>query len=208
MVCYNLERKLIYIHVPKTGGMTIERILIENFGFKNFTFPKGPYEFLRKKEGQEGFFKYILNHSEESEKYDLMSFRKFSFVRNPHKRATSGIRYLSERSMEVDKEFPSNLLDFYNYCEETPFFYIHFIMSQCTAIRDLNNQIDMEFIGRFENYNNDLEHMIFNLMGFERIDISKYHIHKSDPKLIEFNTDLVNELITTLHDEDFREFNY
>ena len=94
MVCYSLDRKIIYIHTPKTGGTSIEKILIENYDFKNFTFNNGPYEFLNLEEGKKGFFKYILKYSDESKKYDLISWKKFTFVRNPISRAISGIKYL------------------------------------------------------------------------------------------------------------------
>ena len=137
-----------------------------------------------------------------------MSFKKFTFVRNPYKRACSGIRYLSEQYSDRDSEFPTNLNDFYNLCLQNTFFYVHFNMTQCTALRDLNNEIHMDFIGKFENYNEDLEYMIFNLMEFPRIDISKFHIHKSDPKMTIFDEEIVNEIVNIIHDEDFNEFDY
>lgn len=208
MVCYNLEKRIVYIHVPKTGGMSIERILIDNFGFKNFTFKNGKYEFLHCEEGKQGFFKYILKYSNESKEYDLNSFRKFTMVRNPYLRAASAIRFLSERYLETDMEFPSNLSDFYNDCLNKPFLFVHFIMSQCLVLKDLNDEINYEFIGKFENYNNDLEHMIFNLMQFPRIDISKYHIHKTDPNMIEFDHEMVDLMVNKLHDDDFDRFDY
>lgn len=206
MVCYSAEKQIIYIHCPKTGGMSIERILIEQYGFKNFTFEKGPYEFLNLKEGQEGFFKYILNHSKESKEYDLMKWKKFTFVREPCSRAASGIRYLSENCGET--HFPSDLLEFYNLCENRPFFYIHFIMTQCETLRDLNGEIKMDYIGKFENFKVDLEHILFDCLGFEKKDLSKYHIHKTDPKMTEFDKDLVNEISRCIHKEDFEQFGY
>lgn len=206
MVCYSAEKQIIYLHVPKTGGMSIERILIEQYGFNNFTFERGPYEFLNKKEGQNGFFKYILLHSNESKEYDLMSWKKFTFVRHPYTRAASGIRYLSENSLM--KKFPDNLSDFYDKCQERPYWYIHFIMTQCEVLRDLNNEIKMDYIGKFENFKSDLEHILFDCLEFERKDLSKYHIHKTDPEMIEFDKDLVNEISRCIHQKDFEQFGY
>lgn len=206
MVCYSLEHKIIYIHVPKTGGMTIEKILIDNFGFKNFTFDNGAYEFLNKEEGRNGFFKYILKYSKEAKDYNLLSWRKFTFVRNPHSRCYSAIRYLSENYFK-DK-FPTNLMEFYEYCNNDNFFYIHFIMSQSTCLKDREDNIIIDYIGKFENFQEDLEHILFDCFGFERKDISGYHIHKTNPDMIEFDKELINKISNIIHSEDFENFNY
>lgn len=209
MVCYNESKRLIYIHIPKTGGMTIERILIDLYGFKNFTFPGGPYEFLNKKEGQEGFLRYILKHSEEAKRIlDLDKFERFTFIREPFSRACSGIRYLSEQRSNKGFDFCSNLMDFYKSCISNPFYYIHFIMKQSTVLEDLNGEINMKYIGKFENFASDLEDILFVKLGFERKDLSKYHIHKTDPSLIDYDKDIVRELSNLLHKEDYDRFEY
>lgn len=209
MVCYHEEKKIIYIHVPKTGGMTIEIILIEKFGFKNFTFPNGPYEFLNNNEGKEGFLKYILKHSEESKKIpDLDKFERFTFVRNPYDRAYSGIRYLSEKCTEDNNKFSDTILDFYEKTLKRPFYFMHFNMTQCQVLRDLDNKINMKYIGRFENFIPDLEDILFNKLGFNRINISSYHIHKTDPSLLDYDINVVKEIVNHLHKEDFEYFSY
>lgn len=204
MVCFTDERKIIFIHIPKTGGMTIERILIDNYGFKNFTFQNGPYEMLRKEEGKEGFFKYILKYSEEAKKYDLASFRKFTFVRNPYSRANSGIRYLTEFS----EHYPDNINDFIELCKERTFWYVHFILPQYKVLENLDSNINMDYIGRFEHFNEDLERILFDEFHFERKDLSSYHIHKSDPKIIEYDQEIVKKIVRILHEEDFKKFGY
>jgi hypothetical protein len=202
MCCYNLERKIIFIHIPKTGGMSIERILIENYGFKNFRFLGGPYEFLNKNEGTLGFFKYILNHSKESKELDLLSFTKFTFVRNPHTRAISGVRYLNQKI----SNFPDNVFSFYQRSLTDNFFNVHFNMSQSNCIKDLNDEIKIDYIGKYENFSEDLEHILFDIFKFERKDISKYHIHKSDKKIFDLDEDLIKEIADSIHKEDFERF--
>lgn len=205
MVCYSLEKQIIYIHVPKTGGMSIERILIDNFGFQHFTFKNGPYEFLKLKEGQRGFLRYIMKYSSESKEYNLKSWRKFTFVRHPCSRIVSGIRYLHSTSND---DFPLNLYDFYKKCQDDPFWYIHIIMSQSDTLKDLDGNISYDFIGKFENFKDDLEYVLFELFNFEKKDISNYHVNKSDEKILEFNKEITDELSTCLHEEDFITFNY
>uniref|UniRef100_A0A6C0BDI4 Sulfotransferase family protein n=1 Tax=viral metagenome TaxID=1070528 RepID=A0A6C0BDI4_9ZZZZ len=202
MVCYNSEKKIIYLHIPKTGGMTIEQILIDNYGFKRFSFDEYAYRITNK---EDGLFKDILSKSRESKIYDLMSFVKFTFVRNPYDRAFSGIRFLSETCR---KEFPNNLHEFNERCITDSFFYVHFIMSQTDSLKDLNNELKFDHIGRFENFREDLENILFNILSFERKDLSKYHVNKSDPKLIDFDHELVKELVDDLQKEDFVNFGY
>ena len=186
--------------------MTIERILIENYGFKNFTFPNGSYEFLNKEEGKLGFLKYILKYSKESKEIeDLDKFIRFTFVRNPYDRACSGIRYLSENSVE---DFSTNFFDFYERCIKNPFYYIHFFLSQSDCLKDLDDKIEIDYIGRFENFNQDLQYIIFEVFKFERKDLSKYHIHKTDPSLISFDKGIVNEIVENYLNDDFINFDY
>ena len=208
MVCYHPDKKIIYIHVPKTGGMTIEKILIVHFGFLNFTFDKGAYEFLYKNNEKIGFYKYILKYSNESKIYDLESFFKFTFVRNPYTRSYSGIRYLHDRSLERLDKFPDNLFDFYEACKNDIFFYSHFILTQSECLRNLNGDINYDFIGRFENFDNDLDNIIFNILQFPRMNISEIHIHKSNPNILSFNKDDVDIMTEIIAEEDFINLNY
>lgn len=210
MVCFNLEKKIIFINIPKTGGQSIEKILIENFNFKYFTFDDNgqdgyAYEFLTKDEGKEGYFKYILTYSKESKIYDLISFRKFTFVRHPHSRAFSGIRFLYQKS---SLDFPNNLYDFYQKCLNTPVFYIHFNMSQSTCLKDLDGNISMDYIGKFENYQEDLDHVLFDIFKFENRNIIRTHVHKTDQSLIYFDKEIIKEIVNIEHKEDFERFGY
>lgn len=204
MLCFSSELQIIFIHIPKTGGMSIERILIENYGFKNFTFPNGCYEMLKNDEGREGFLKYTLKYSEESKKYDLNSFKKFTFVRDPYTRANSGIRFLTENF----DYYPDNINDFYELCKERNFWYVHFILPQYKNLEDLDGNINIDHIGRFENFTEDLERILFDEFKFERKDLSKYHIHKTDPKLVEYDQNVVKKLVKIIHKKDYDLFGY
>lgn len=106
MVCYCPEKRILYIHLPKCAGLTIESILIKKYGFKHFTFPDSDdqYKFLRDPRGKIGIFKYILLYSNESKIYDLTSFRKFTIVRNPFNKAESAIRYLHKNNARHNAE--------------------------------------------------------------------------------------------------------
>lgn len=106
MVCYCPEKRILYIHLPKCAGLTVESILIKKYGFKHFTFPDSDdqYKFLRDPRGKIGIFRYILLYSNEAKIYDLTSFRKFTIVRNPYGKAESAIRYLHKNNARHNAE--------------------------------------------------------------------------------------------------------
>lgn len=219
MVCYCPERKILYIHLPKCAGLTIESILIKQYNFKHFTFPdsKDQYKFLRDPRGKIGIFKYILKYSNESKIYDLTSFRKFTIVRNPYKKAESAIRYLHKTNIKhsIDREnktirkslFPMGIDFFYRFSLINDYYYMHFCLSQSKCLEDLNGNIDFT-IGKFENLMPELRRILFDEYGFEPFDIERIHVNKSVKELLTFDVDNVNSLIATIHLDDFKNFGY
>lgn len=221
MVCYCPERKIIYIHVAKTGGITIETILSKRYGFKHFTFPdsEDPYPFLREPRGKLGTYKYILKYSNEAKIYDLNSFRKFAFVRDPYTRGISAIRYLHKNSIrnslyrddekKLPKKgyFPMSIDSFYYTALNNDYYYMHFCLSQKKSLEDLDGNIDF-IIGRFENLMPDLKRILFTEFGLEESNIENLHINQSDQSILQLNPDKVKELIKQIHLEDFEFFGY
>jgi hypothetical protein len=208
MVCYCPIKKVIYIHIPKCAGLTIEKILLDNYGFKHFTYETRPYEFLHDVKGKLGIYKYILKYSKESKIYDLDSFFKFSFVRNPYSRGQSAIRFLYSRSIKHKSMFPSNLREFYAVSKINTYYYMHFNLSQADSLKNLEGVINFNYIGRFENLINDLNFLLFKVLKFPYIKIDEYHENKSNIKELEFNSTSVNSLIKKIHEEDFLNFVY
>lgn len=221
MVCYCPERKILYVHLPKCAGLTIEAILIKRYGFKHFTFPDtdDPYPFLREPRGKLGIYKYILKYSNEAKIYDLNSFRKFTIVRNPYKRGVSAIRYLHKNSVKralyeeegkpaVKKgHFPMDIDNFYYSALNNDYHYMHFCLSQKKSLEDLDGNIDF-IIGRFENLMPELRRILFTEFVFEEFNIESLHVNQSDQSLLQLNTDKVRDLIRQIHYDDFEFFGY
>uniref|UniRef100_A0A6C0BER6 Uncharacterized protein n=1 Tax=viral metagenome TaxID=1070528 RepID=A0A6C0BER6_9ZZZZ len=218
MVCYCSEKKIIYIHIPKCAGLTIEKILVSMYGFKYFTFPKDSsveelvrYPFLNDPRAKMGLFRYILKYSNESKIYDLNSFFKFTFVRNPFDRAISSVKYLSDRMecSEIRKLEPERYIkNFYISCLSSTYLYFHFILSQEDCIKDLDGNIKMDFIGRFENLIPDLKFLLFDKLGFEVKDINNIHENKSDDNSTFFCKEDVDKIILDINRSDFYTFHY
>jgi len=203
MVCYCNKRELIYIHIPKTGGLTIEKILIKNYGFKYFKFEEGRYDFLSDEEGKDGFLRYILKYSKESKKYDLKSFKKFTFVRNPYTRAVSALKYLS-RIYEID--LPENEI-LYQKLKENVYCYNHFYLSQTDCLKDDNGELNIDYIGKFENFSEDLAKILYEDLGFFQSDINRIHENMSTNE-ITFDEDRLKLEIRFHMRDDFLNFNY
>lgn len=205
MVCYCPIRKIIYIHIPKTGGLTIEYILTRYYDFLYFTFDgKDKYKFLSDNNCR-GVFKYILNNSDQAKIYDLNSFFKFSFVRNPYSRALSCINFLSKILKEKGNKLPSSFDDFKEISKKNHYFNVHFNVSQYEHLLDLDDKFTFNFIGKFENYKDDLNTILCEILGFKKF--KEIHLNKSDKNMI-YDKESLFSYIRVIHKDDFDRFCY
>ena len=203
MVCYCNKRKIIFIHVPKTGGLTVEQILIKNYGFKYFTFKTGRYDFLNDPEGKEGFFRYILKYSKESKRYNLREFKTFAFVRNPYSRAMSSISFLSK----VFDVIPQNTEIMLRKTRMNTYCYVHFNLSQTECLKNDDGELNIDYIGKFENFTEELERILFIELKLPYSNIRNIHKNKSSRKL-NLDNERIFEEVRIIHSEDFLNFNY
>jgi len=143
----NHEKKAIFIHIPKSAGSSLSKqIFNRKFGHVKLAY----YE----KKNRELFKKYY----------------KFSFVRNPWSRFYSAFQYLKDkRGNKIDiawaNIFLSEVDNFEEFCEKilndekfekSIMKWVHFI-PQHTFLRDSKGEINIDFIGRFENINEDFK---------------------------------------------------
>lgn len=222
MVCYCPERKILFIHLPKNGGLTIESILLKTYGFKHFTFPgtNDPYPFLRDPRGKIGFFRYILKYSNESKTIDFSKYRKFAVVRNPFTRGESAIRYLHKSSARVSAgrdingkifvkkgHFPLGIERFYRTCLTRDYYYMHFCLSQTRSLEDLEGNIDFDIV-RFENLIPEMKRLLFDEYGLEPSEIEKVHVNKSNKNNLGVDIEHVRNKVKQIHKEDFEILGY
>ena len=201
-ICF--ERKLLFVHIPKTAGNSTH----DYFGFENDT---------RKLCGR------TLNTSVEvshlplfaiNEFYDLTGYFKFCFVRNPWDRAVSAFKFGLKESPEKIQLFESteNFQTFLESIKENwdrimnnrPSHWLcnHF-QPQSYYIK--SDDLKMDFIGRFENYNEDIK-----TLG-EKFNIKKEipHLNKTDhePYKNFYNKNTI-KIIENLYKEDIETYNY
>lgn len=205
MIYINHEKKAIFIHIPKTAGSYISKILVKYYGFNsylhviskrrpdhsticnNINFPiiltgNNLYDnsYFNKCVGLLYYCKTSDHINEEcnmnEEKWN--TYFKFCFVRHPYYRALSAWKHINN--------ILPNILPFDDYICQNKFNtsdieYGHFFMSQSQYITDINGNCGVNMIGRFEHLEEDLK-LILNKIGFKII------FHKLDNNLKKINT--------------------
>jgi hypothetical protein len=228
MCSINHELKAIYIHIPKNGGLYIEDILTKYYGFRTLYFTRNDHEefidqfnnfdpnkllngFIKiRKKGILRYFSTSKEHNEKTlmdeEKWN--SYYKFTFVRNPYSKLVSAYQYLVQDEAFHFEKFIENMDSLNNYI------YTHAFISQYEHLLNANNEIKLDFIGRFENLNEDLITVLTNL-GIKKIKhgdyINKNIIINGSKKKVDYityyNENLI-KIVNYLFDKDFETFNY
>jgi len=183
----NYFTNLAFIHINKTGGSSIEKGL----GLpqqKHFTALE-----LKKKFGDKRWNKKF----------------KFAFVRNPWDKVVSHYHYRYRRNEQGIKE---DNIDFkqwvkLTYKEKNPKYYNipKMFAPQMDWITDGNGKIIIDFIGRFENLNQDFK-KICKTIG-KKMELP--HLRKSSHKPYQQYYDNKNrELIEIIFKKDIEKFGY
>lgn len=157
--------KAIFVHVPKTGGVSIDRYLVANCNLTGFT----------------GHHSVKVLKQKFPEAFD--NYYKFAFVRNPWDRIVSAFFFLTQGGYsKIDKviiekyiakydgNFTKFILDLPNNlhfvhapesiqeecADGLPFETSHFI-EQSYWICDQSDNVAVDFIGRFESFEADFQ---------------------------------------------------
>lgn len=153
------EHKYVYIHIPKTGGSSIEKFL----NLQNKDKLWSTTDFLISKN-----IKYAFQHLPISliktyflNTKDFNSYFKFTFVRHPYDRCLSEFFWLANVKAPNNQKrdlssgaFSFWLLTYYNQPRNDH------NLNQSDFILDENGNIIVNFIGKLENINEDLNKII------------------------------------------------
>jgi len=196
VVCHT--RKIIFIHIPKTAGSSIEHLLRD----------EGKYEldFIGVRNGRSTHhymgieLKLILK-----ELYP--TYYKFSFVRNPYDRLIS--EYFWCRINNVGHKFNKTFDEFLDYVEDViknkkffkPIENDHFIPQYSFLF--FNNKLLVNNIFKYE----DIETVIPLIKKRLKIKTVLQHLNKSNKNEITL-TNEQKERIYNLYKIDFQTFNY
>ncbi len=188
------QHKCIFIHIPKTAGISISKALFGN--------RSGGHKSTR-------FYKQIFGV------FIFNSYFKFSFVRNPYSRLVSAYNFLMKggfckKHKKWVEENISNYESFHDFVtmwlnEENINNISHF-RPQFNYVCDKNDKVEIDFIGRFENLEEDFQKVCRIL----DIDTELPHINSSNTTQ-HWKTFYNNEtlkIVERVYKKDFDIFGY
>ena len=171
MICHHY--KCIFVHIPKTAGQSIEYVFLSLLGLSwdtrsplllrpNENKKLGPPRLAHLKANEYLKYKYISQ--------DLFdAYFKFAFVRNPWSRVVSFYNYRRYYRLFSFRSFVRNHLKKIRDKDHW------FFAPQCEFVHDQNGQQLVDFIGKFENLQNDFD-LVCNRLDLGTITLP--HINK------------------------------
>ena len=191
-VCFD-KHQALFIHIPKSAGRSVVRGLFDVKSVEHA--PADWYQQL------------------DPEKFDR--YFKFTFVRNPWDRAVSAYTYLCKGGSPASVE-DQHWATFVNRFESFDDFVCRWMSAeninryalftpQVTFLKDVFGHINMDYVGRFENLEQD-----FTAIA-EKLDIRAGLPHLNQSRSQDYQTFYSEEsraIIERLYAEDIAEFGY
>ena len=194
---FNDRYKCIFIHVPKVAGSSIEKSL---FGTK----------------GVVGHKKAIEYQNHDKEKFN--QYYKFAFIRHPLDRFVSAYDYLSKGGRnDFDKKWSEENIKIYKGFDEFVYSlrdeavrknvlaWMHF-QHQYLYVCDNYKNIIVDFIGKFENLENDFNNINKTLAVNKTLPHENRNANKDYRTY--FKNDEVKKIIKDIYKEDIKLFGY
>jgi len=189
------DLECIFIHIPKSAGVSLNRELFGNLG--------GAHRTVR-------IYKRVFGPS------TFKKYFKFTFVRNPYSRLLSAYRFLKRGGFcEKDRLWAEqNLAQFDSFrdfvhgwlTEESAMKYNHF-MPQFVFVCDRSFEPEVDFIGRFETIDKDFK-MVCKKLNISR-SLKKYNRGpEKEAHWSTYYTEKELEKVYEVYRKDFELFDY
>lgn len=190
--------KCIFIHIPKTAGLSVSKTLFGNYGSCHLE-----YDWFVKR-----FTQRTVNN-----------YYKFTFVRNPWDRLCSAYFFLKKGGInENDAAFAEKYLSGINsfeafvidWLDEEKINLYYHLMPQYSFITSSKNrnEIKVDFLGRYENLEEDFR-IITEKIGLNNTQLLKINTTKKKEKdYRELYTKAMEEKVAHIYRHDIKLFNY
>jgi hypothetical protein len=182
------HRKVLFIHIQRTGGTALMNYLIKY---------RHPAHLILT--GHKSYKEFEQTH------HDLEEYFKFTMVRNPWDRLVSWHKLL--RKINPANQF--SLEEFINDQEELEAASkdtFGFFLNQVDYLTDLQDNLRVNLIGRFENYLEETER-IFNKISVQVFEVPIENATSKDDYR-KYYTDQLAERVSLLCHKDIKMFNY
>lgn len=217
------QHKCIFIHIPKCAGTSIEKVLghydlydgRRKQDHRSLRMVEKPVQYL-KLFNDDNLLDYLktikykfkpqLNpyNKLNLKKEHYNSYFKFTFVRNPWDRAFSWYKNVMRDEVHSKDLGLVNNISFEDFLKGN--IGVRALRPQTYWIKDYNGNINMDFIGKFENLQND-----FNVVA-ETLNLTQFqlpHELKSDNKSYkEFYSDKTKDIVWDFYKKEIKLFDY
>ena len=218
MCSINHDLKAIFIHVHKTGGTYLSYMLHKYYGFKNYYLRRPDHDSfcLNKKKTTKyinyenrihGVLIYYKTSPQLNKKMGMNlekwnSYYKFCFIRNPYDKIISAWNHINRYKIPFN-----NYLNLRNICNDVE--YMHMFLPQVRNIINQKGNIDINFIGKFENLEEDF-HTILRNIGIKNIihDVNKQMNKREHLDFYEYYNQEILDKVNRLLVEDFKKLDY
>ena len=218
MCSINHDLKAIFIHVHKTGGTYISYMLHKHYGFKNYYLRRPDHDsfclnlkkttkYINYENRLHGVLMYYKTSPYINKKMNMTSHKwntyyKFCFIRNPYDKIVSAWNHVNRFNIPF-----KNYLNLTNTCNDVE--YIHIFMPQCRNIINEKGLIDINYIGKFENLEEDFQTVLRNI-GVKNIkhDVNKKMNKREHMEFYEYYDQETLNIVNHLLKEDFRNLDY
>lgn len=199
-VCF--DRKIAFIHIPKTAGQSIEDL---------FEFKRDKYHYAEYQHNGHEFYHSTIKNMQS--KIDVSNFFKFSFVRNPFDRLVSEFFFRPKNGIFFKRlgMKKHSFDDFANGVYEYKLSYdVSKSHEECHLYKQfdfiyIDNKISVDFLGRFENLKND----IYTLKKKFNINKNIIHINKTNHyHYSSYYSATTKSMVEKIYEKDLNAFNY
>jgi len=203
------NKNFVFVSVPKTGTTKAETHFLKNIhdAEKTPTLQEGKKVFYSQLHKHSGIIdlSYFMENSYKTK-------FKVAFTRNPYERVVSWFSYFTQNKNK--KEHFRNHKKFYGIKHLSGKFidFVKYAPSWCFAnsvsyMIDSYGSVEVDFIGRFENYRNDMN-TICKKLEIPSIDENKYLNRSTHGAYTKYYCDESFEKVTKKMQLDLNYFNY
>ena len=203
------KHKFIFIHINRCGGTAIAKALLPYLDAKDVILGYTPqFEKISEKNKEKG---YLWKHSRAIEVRKILgenvwdNYFKFSFVRNPYDRIVSTYHWWIENGENYRPDITKKIaaISFRAYLSSR-----YFYIKPCGYyIDDGNGNIIVDFIGKFENINEDFG-KICNNIGFPIIGLTRQNLSRRSYNRNYYNNYKAKQIISNRFRKDIEFFGY